>query len=94
MNESLVNAVVERLKGANAAEIAAAVEKAKADEISTFLKSQLRPVMEAVYVDLCGTNASKSPATSQFGPFLQSAATLLGAKIIADALRENGGHSA
>jgi hypothetical protein len=86
MSNPIVEAVVAQLKGADQAQIEAAIAKAEAADLAAFVAKNIRPIIDDSYPAVFGINASKSHAN--FGTFLTAAATLVAAKIIADAIRE------
>lgn len=89
MKSELVAAVAAQLKNADQIAIENAIAKAEAEEIAAFLEKNLKPAIEVAYPRIFGVNASKA-ASSPFNAFLESAATLVAAKIISDAIRDVG----
>lgn len=89
MSNPLVEAVVAQLKGADQAQIEAAIAKAESEELAAFLEKNLKPAIDVAYPRIFGVNASKA-ASSPFNAFIESAATLVAAKIISDAIRDVG----
>lgn len=85
MKSELVAAVAAQLKDANESQIAAAIAKARGEEIASFLEENLKPAIDVAYPRIFGVNASKA-ATSPFNSFLESSAVLLAGTIVADAI--------
>jgi hypothetical protein len=87
MKNALVATIMANLKNADQSQIEAAIAKAKAEEIASFLDENLRPVVDVAYPRLFGLNASKSH--NAFGPFVEASAMLIAGKMIADAIHES-----
>lgn len=64
----------------------------EAAALAEFVTRNLKPVVESVVPEFLGRNAS--PTNAAYPAIVQASATIIAARIIADAIRDSGGATA